>query len=320
MARILHIKICQGHDLKKMDTIGRSDPYVTLRLKSQDKKQALTTLVLSNTLDPIWNQEFDITAIDPNDTLYIDMCDEGIKNDDKMMGRLEYPVSTWQIGAPVDHKEVELTLETKKAGRLIFEVSAFPAEGVQNTNERSTEISPVAPKLAPKPRVDVKIKRGYPLSRHQKQFSDTINHSKIQWYYNWSPYPTDTISSEIEFVPMIFGMKNCEQKVFDHINDLYNQNKIKYCLILNEPDLPSQANMTFDQVIQSWYSIRTNLNKNIKISSPVYASLTKGRQELKTFFDALTSRKIQKPDFISLHLSRSLDDYSQISICGAICP
>lgn len=116
MARRLHIKICQWYDLKKMDTIGRSDPYVTLRLKSQDKKQALTTLVLSNTLDPIWNQEFDITAIDPNDTLYIDMCDEGIKNDDKMMGRLEYPVSTWQIGAPVDHKEVELILETKKAG------------------------------------------------------------------------------------------------------------------------------------------------------------------------------------------------------------
>lgn len=155
----------------------------------------------------------------------------------------------------------------------------------------------------------MKIKRGYPLYRHQQQISDTINQSKLQCYYNYSPYPTDAISPEIEFVPMISTVKDCVQNVYDHINALYNQSKIKYCLILNEPD---QANMTFDQIIQNWYSIRTNLNKNIKISSPVYASLTKGRQELKAFFDALTSRKIQKPDFISLHLYRSLDDYTQV--------
>ena len=63
----LHIKICEAKDVLKMDVGGKSDPYVTLRLKSQDKKSAQKTQVISNTTDPIWNQEFDITATDPND-------------------------------------------------------------------------------------------------------------------------------------------------------------------------------------------------------------------------------------------------------------
>ena len=56
-----------------MDVIGKSDPYVTLRLKSQDKKDVQKTQVIPNTIDPIWNQEFDILAVDPNDILLINM-------------------------------------------------------------------------------------------------------------------------------------------------------------------------------------------------------------------------------------------------------
>lgn len=128
MAVRLHIKICEAKDVIKMDVGGKSDPYITLRLKSQDKKERQKTQVISNTRNPIWNQEFDITAQDPNDTLLIDMYDEDLKNDDKMMDQLQYPVSTWQIGAPADRKELDIKLKKKKAGKLIFEVQAFPAE------------------------------------------------------------------------------------------------------------------------------------------------------------------------------------------------
>lgn len=64
---------------------------------------------------------------DPNETLLIDMYDEDIKSDDKMMDTLEFPVSAWQIGAPVDRKEIDLTFKKKPAGKLIIEVSAFQA-------------------------------------------------------------------------------------------------------------------------------------------------------------------------------------------------
>lgn len=140
MACRLHIKICEAQKVLKMDLGGKSDPYVTLKLKSQDKKDVQKTQVISNTTNPIWNQEFDIVANDPNDSLLINMFDEDIKNDDKMMDELSYPVNTWQIGAPVDRKEVDLKLKKKKAGKLIFEVQAFPAEGVAAVSERAVDL------------------------------------------------------------------------------------------------------------------------------------------------------------------------------------
>ena len=141
MASRLHIKICEARKVLKMDLGGKSDPYVTLRLKSQDKKSAQKTQVISNTTDPIWNQEFDIIATDPNDVLLINMYDEDIKNDDKMMDELQYPVNSWQVGGPVDRKEIDLKLKKKKAGKLIFEVQSFPAEGyASGVSERAVNL------------------------------------------------------------------------------------------------------------------------------------------------------------------------------------
>ncbi|OHT00359.1 hypothetical protein TRFO_33011 [Tritrichomonas foetus] len=130
MAVRLHIKICEARKVLKMDLGGKSDPYITLKLKSQEKKKELIkrTQVISNTTDPIWNQEFDIVA-ELSDTLLIDMFDEDIKKDDKMMDQLSYPVNKWKVGGGVDHLEVDLKLKKKKAGTLVFEVEAFEAEG-----------------------------------------------------------------------------------------------------------------------------------------------------------------------------------------------
>lgn len=111
MSHRLHIKICEGKNLLGMDLGGKSDPYVTLRLQSQDKRNVQKTRIISNTVNPIWNQEFDIIVEDPNDILLINMYDEDIKNDEKMMNQLEYPVNTWPIGCPLDRKEVYLRLK-----------------------------------------------------------------------------------------------------------------------------------------------------------------------------------------------------------------
>ena len=132
MACRLHIKICEAKKVLKMDLGGKSDPYITLRLKSQEKSKCQKTQVISNTTDPIWNQEFDIDVDDPNDVLLINMYDEDIKNDDKMMDELQYPVNTWPIGGPLDRKELDIKLKKKKAGKLIFEVQSFPRQLVQS--------------------------------------------------------------------------------------------------------------------------------------------------------------------------------------------
>ena len=144
MATRLHIKICEAKNVLKMDVGGKSDPYITLRLKSQDKKDFQRTQVISNNSNPVWNQEFDITATDPNDMLLINMYDEDIKMDDKMMNELQYPVHSWPVGGPVDRKEIDIKLKKKDAGKLIFEVQAFPAAGyASGVSERAVNLGGV---------------------------------------------------------------------------------------------------------------------------------------------------------------------------------
>lgn len=74
-------EIAEGRKLLIMDMEINSDPYVSLRLKSQDLKDVQKTQVISNTCNPIWNQEFDIFAEDMNDVLLINMYNEDVKDD-----------------------------------------------------------------------------------------------------------------------------------------------------------------------------------------------------------------------------------------------
>jgi Ca2+-dependent lipid-binding protein len=51
---ILNITVVEAKDLTPMDYIGRSDPYVIINLDKQNEK----TNFISDTLDPVWNEEF----------------------------------------------------------------------------------------------------------------------------------------------------------------------------------------------------------------------------------------------------------------------
>lgn len=133
----LKIKICEARNILKLSLnflashlsyLGGSDPYVTIRLKSQDKKDVQKTQAIRHSTDPIWNQEFDIICSDPNDILVINMYDTDIKNDDKMMDEHEFPVSTWPVRGFFDRKELEIELGKKNAGKFIFEAQSFPAK------------------------------------------------------------------------------------------------------------------------------------------------------------------------------------------------
>lgn len=125
MATRLHIKICEAKNLIKKDI----NPYVTMRLKNQDKLNFQKTQVIINNCNPVWNEEFDIIVVDPNDTLLINMYDQDGKKDDKLMDELEFPVKIWPIDGPLEKDVIDIKLKKKKdAGKIIFQVQAFPAD------------------------------------------------------------------------------------------------------------------------------------------------------------------------------------------------
>eukprot|EP00268_Persea_americana_P046888 TRINITY_DN484_c0_g1_i3.p1 TRINITY_DN484_c0_g1~~TRINITY_DN484_c0_g1_i3.p1 ORF type:complete len:538 (+),score=108.62 TRINITY_DN484_c0_g1_i3:832-2445(+) len=61
---ILHVKVLRASNLRKKDLLGKSDPYVKLKL-TEDKLQSKKTKVKHSNLNPEWNEEFNMVIKDP---------------------------------------------------------------------------------------------------------------------------------------------------------------------------------------------------------------------------------------------------------------
>ncbi|KAJ4805622.1 Calcium-dependent lipid-binding (CaLB domain) family protein [Rhynchospora pubera] len=61
---ILHVKVVQAFKLKKKDFMGKSDPYVKLKL-TEDGMPSKKTTVKRNNLNPEWNEDFKLIVKDP---------------------------------------------------------------------------------------------------------------------------------------------------------------------------------------------------------------------------------------------------------------
>lgn len=77
----------------------------------------------------------------------------------------------------------------------------------------------------------------------------------VSWWYNWSPSPNSSVPGDyatryaMDFYPMLWnGNFNASQIV----TFLQANPGIKYILVLNEPNLTSQANLTPQQAAQLW--------------------------------------------------------------------
>lgn len=61
---ILHVKVVRAIKLKNKDIMGKSDPFVKLKL-TEEKLPSKKTTVKHNNLNPEWNEEFKIVVKDP---------------------------------------------------------------------------------------------------------------------------------------------------------------------------------------------------------------------------------------------------------------
>jgi Ca2+-dependent lipid-binding protein len=61
---ILQVKVIRAMNLPKMDLLGKSDPYVKLRLSGERLPSKKTSVKMSN-LNPEWNEHFRLVVKDP---------------------------------------------------------------------------------------------------------------------------------------------------------------------------------------------------------------------------------------------------------------
>ncbi|XP_042419297.1 synaptotagmin-5-like isoform X1 [Zingiber officinale] len=80
---VLSVTIISGEDLPAMDVMGKADPFVVIRMKKSETKNK--TRVVNDSLNPTWNQTFDIVVEDGlHDMLILEVWDHDTFGKDYM--------------------------------------------------------------------------------------------------------------------------------------------------------------------------------------------------------------------------------------------
>jgi hypothetical protein len=146
----------------------------------------------------------------------------------------------------------------------------------------------------------------------------------VSWWYNWSPNPNLGVPADyatrysMDFYPMLW---NGTYNASTIVSFLKSNPNIKYMLVMNEPNLTSQANLTPQQAAQIWPGYEAiALETGVKIVGPAITWGTMaGYQDPVSWLDAFyaayqTANSGRSPqiDYLAFHwydygLSTQLD-------------
>lgn len=124
--------------------------------------------------------------------------------------------------------------------------------------------------------------------------------SKTTWIYNWSPHPTPAASS-LHFTPMQWNHVNIETLQTTLLSP--SVSKPTHILGFNEPELPSQSNLTPEHAAEIWLQYIQPLRcapHNIQAGSPGISSAPHGIAWLQKFL-SLVRAGGSDVDFYCLH-------------------
>ncbi|KAB2056231.1 hypothetical protein ERO13_A11G083000v2 [Gossypium hirsutum] len=100
----LTVTVVKANDLKNMEMIGKSDPYVVVYIRPLFK---VKTKVIDNNLNPVWNQTFELIAEDrETQALTVEVFDQDI-GQDKRLGIAKFRLIELEPETP---KEIILNL------------------------------------------------------------------------------------------------------------------------------------------------------------------------------------------------------------------
>ncbi|XP_031399262.1 synaptotagmin-4-like isoform X2 [Punica granatum] len=100
----LTVTVVKANDLKNMEMIGKSDPYVVVYIRPLFK---VKTKVVENNLNPVWDQTFELIAEDKEtQSLVVEVFDKDI-GQDKRLGIAKWPLIELEADA-LQEKELRL--------------------------------------------------------------------------------------------------------------------------------------------------------------------------------------------------------------------
>ncbi|XP_015784242.1 E3 ubiquitin-protein ligase NEDD4-like isoform X3 [Tetranychus urticae] len=151
-SRTLRLKIIEGKSLAKKDLFGASDPYAKIGLVTLENEIVYTacTKTKKRTLNPQWDEEFQLRAIPDQHKLIIEVFDENRLTRDDFLGMVELPLNN----IPTEHPERTISSKlyilrpksspkVKVRGQLKLYVAFLPDEGengASSENEQGWEL------------------------------------------------------------------------------------------------------------------------------------------------------------------------------------
>ncbi|MGJ8645234.1 MAG: glycosyl hydrolase [Luteolibacter sp.] len=137
---------------------------------------------------------------------------------------------------------------------------------------------------------DVSRKKGW--SGGNVQYQKAIGAS---WYYNWTPGGNE---SGIEFVPMIKGGFNVNDKAFNRVR---SYKKATALLGYNEPERAKQGNLSVEAGIKHWPKlVKLAEETNLRLGSPAPSSDVGGLKWLERFMEQADDKDL-RVDFVAVH-------------------
>ena len=131
----INIHVMDGYEIPNVELIGKTDPYVKLKLNDQEFVQQ--TLVMNNTLNPIWDQTITLYSLCENPTLQIELRDEATGKD-PLLGNKSIDLSKIEEGEIVEFTEELIPAKGRKKGGIIhFYIhitDKYPFEGAKFTS------------------------------------------------------------------------------------------------------------------------------------------------------------------------------------------
>ena len=118
----LHIKAIEAAEVPKMDTAGKSDPFLTFQLSTSSQKWK--TKAKKNTTTPVWNEEFHLPITSNlTDELTIKLYDDDDVSKDDIISSKSFRVKDFPVGKVIDQWYSFSPAPKVKAGgkvRLVF--------------------------------------------------------------------------------------------------------------------------------------------------------------------------------------------------------
>ncbi|KAK9762893.1 Tricalbin-2, partial [Basidiobolus ranarum] len=139
-AGVLKITIRSGRNLKNVELIGMSDPYVVLQCNN--RVELGRTSVKSNTLNPVWDETYYILLHNLSDTLTLEVFDKEEVKKDRSIGTASFDLSTLnETPEQVDVLSKIIREGGKECGELLYDLQYSPVvPPVKNEDGTETQV------------------------------------------------------------------------------------------------------------------------------------------------------------------------------------